>query len=120
MPLDKRPLQLKIRVLARPGKITSEQDLLDILEMAWLTETVPEGVRILWIDWKKGEGGEANEGKITADLAKEIRAFWHAISGKTTTTDFKAVPPAPRKSRKAPRKKGKRPRGGKGRRRPRR
>lgn len=93
---DTRPLQLKIRVLARPGIIESEADLLNVIEQAALTRFVPEGVRILWIDWKKGEGGEANEGHITEDLASELRAFWNAINGQKTTLDVKEIPPAPR------------------------
>lgn len=114
MPLDRRPLQLKIRVLAKPGMITSQEDLLEIIQNAVIMQYIPPGVKIVWMDWKKGEGGEANEGRITEDLANELRAFWHAINHKGTTTDFKAVPPTPRKSRKTKGRAGKRPRRPKG------
>lgn len=123
MPRDTRPLQLKIRVVARKGLIESEADLMNVIEQVALTRFVPLGVRILWLDWKKGEGGEANEGRITEDLATELRAFWNAINGKGTTTDFAVLPPAPRPRRRRKsgrgRKRGKPSRGAKGRRRPR-
>lgn len=108
MPRDTRPLQLKIRVVARKGIIESEADLLNVIEQAALTRFVPEGVRILWIDWKKGEGGEASEGHITEDLASELRAFWNAINGKKTTLDVKEIPatPRPRRRRKSSRGRG--------------
>lgn len=82
---DPRPLQLKIRVTARKGLIKSRGDLLGVIEHVIQTGLVPDGVVIHWMDWKKGEGGEAHEGRIDRNLAKELQAFWGALAAADST-----------------------------------
>ena len=84
--MDPRRLQLKIRVTARKGIIKAKEDLIDAIESTIATGVVPEGITIHWIDWRKGEGGEAGEGHITANIAKELEAFWLAVSHDDTET----------------------------------
>jgi hypothetical protein len=60
--------------------IQTREDLLDLIETIIDEGYVPEGVTIHWIDWKKGTGGKANEGRIAANVAQELQAFWLAVS----------------------------------------
>jgi hypothetical protein len=97
--IDQRPLQVKIRVTARKGLIKTKQDLLDLIESTISTGNVPEGVTIHWIDWKKGTGSKANEGHITDEIAKELEAFWLAVSHEDTKTTLQRGGSARRKLR---------------------
>lgn len=98
--IDPRSLQLKIRVRARKGLITSKEDLIDAIESTIATGIVPDGIEIHWIDWRKGEGSSSKSGRLTDELATELAAFWLAISHEDTATLLRRVRERKAKSRK--------------------
>jgi len=74
---DIRPLQLKIRVVLTQ-RMTKDQARA-LLERAVSSGVVPPGIEIRWIDWRKGEHGQANTGRIPEPVHDELRAFYGAI-----------------------------------------
>lgn len=95
---DPRPLHIKIRLAARKGMIKSQEDLIGIMQDIIESRVVPEGVVIHWIDWKKGKGGTANEGRITRDIANAIEDFWWSIVHEDSQVEIKKLASARRKS----------------------
>lgn len=87
--LDPRVLQLKIRVRAPKG--TTREELLAAIEDAALTRVLAPGFTVHWIDWRKGEGGTANEGRITQALADELHAFYFALTAPETRVRVERV-----------------------------
>lgn len=88
---DPRPLQVKIRVTARKGMIKNEEDLIAIVQGIIESRVVPAGVTVHWIDWKKGTGGRANEGRIEANIADALEDFWFAIIHEDAELALKKV-----------------------------
>lgn len=80
--LDRRPLQLKIRVVTTTPQTAETTRLL--LHRAIETGIVPPGIEIRWLDWEKGEHGRANRGRMTSRLRKALRDFYGAITGGDT------------------------------------
>ena len=60
--------------------IKTREDLIDLIETIIEREFVPEGVTVHWVDWRKGTGGKANAGHITAEVVQALKDFWLAIT----------------------------------------
>jgi hypothetical protein len=87
--IDRRRLQLKIRVLAPKG--TPKDVVIDTMLAAAERGILPKGYQIRWIDWEKGEEGTANAGKLSTHLAQELHGFFLALSDPKTRLKVKAV-----------------------------
>lgn len=87
--VDPRTLQLKIRVRAPKG--TPRDDVLRVLLAAAESGVLPAGYTLHWIDWRKGTEGHVNAGRLTRDLATELRAFVSALTDPHTHTDVNRV-----------------------------
>ncbi len=67
---------LKVRIVA--DKRASKEEILQATIRAARTGFVPKGFRVRWIDWEKGEEGQAS-GRITKEVQTQLQLFLGAI-----------------------------------------
>lgn len=81
--VDSRRLHLKLRVvLTHAMRAETARALVD---QAVDTGIVPPGIDILWLDWRKGQGGTARSGEIMhSDMRKALRGFHAALTDGET------------------------------------
>jgi hypothetical protein len=79
--VDQRVLQLKIRITAPEGTIRSEEDAMRLISKAKRGISLPPGVQVQWIDWRKGTGGRATAGMVERrDVQDALGLFWAALT----------------------------------------
>lgn len=75
---DRRPLMVKIRVVAREAM--PRRELLRRVEETIRTGMVARGIEIHWLDWAKGKPGRAHEGRVDGAALEELQKFYAAIN----------------------------------------
>lgn len=87
--VDARRLHLKLRVvLTRSMRAETARAL---VAQAVETGIVPPGIDILWLDWRKGDGGSATSGEVMPDdMRAALRRFYAALTeGETRFAQVK-------------------------------
>lgn len=97
---DTRPLHLKMRV--RILRRMSQAQMLALVERAIASGVVPPGIEIRWIDWQKGEGRYANEGRLPDPVLDELRA-WYGIMQKGAVRVAPVKPAGPQRRKRGAR-----------------
>jgi hypothetical protein len=76
---DLRPLRITMRIVVT--KRMTARVCRALLDRAVQTGHVPAGIEIHWLNWEKGEGGEAQEGTVLpSDLRRSLDRFYGAIT----------------------------------------
>lgn len=75
---DPRKLHLKLRVIVTKAMPVEVARLL--VRRAIETGDIPSGIELRWIDWAKGEEGQATEGTLTRRLRKALGDFYGALT----------------------------------------
>lgn len=70
---DKRPLHLKIRVLAPKG--ATRNDVLRVVKRAASTGFLEAPYQLRWLDWTKGSSGRASSGHIEPLMQEQLESF---------------------------------------------